>query len=433
MSKRICQGCGSELDEDSLFCPSCGREVAIRKCQACGEPIPDGSNFCPGCGKEISAHVCESCGAPIPEGSRLCPNCEEKARREVEAAREKARQEEEAVHKSQEAALLAQKEAEAIAREKARQEAEAAREKAKQEQEAARKAQEDALLARREAEAAREQARQEKEEAKERTSPPVVEKERLSQASSASHSHSLRKWLFIAGGIVLILALAGILYFYVFNKPNPEQDDTTTDTTEITDTTDTTDTTEITGTTDTTETTDTTATSQTLSEVLARTAEIVSVRYDTQVTRPGTSSFTMRTWVENNKVKIRKPEEGEIVIILIDNDAQTVYRFVPSQNTATRMPYPSPARTAIEDAESILNYNPEFTGTETIDGKSCLVIEYLVSGAPTKMWLWQDYGLPLRVETTVPAGIAIVETSNIDFAHIPDSTFELPAGVQIIQ
>ncbi len=87
----------------------------------------------------------------------------------------------------------------------------------------------------------------------------------------------------------------------------------------------------------------------------------------------------------------------------------------------------------MQDAESITNYNPKVVGTETIDGKACLVVEYSVSGAPTKMWLWQDYGFPLRVETKVPAGIKVVESSNIDFADIPDSMFELPPGVQVIR
>ena len=104
-----------------------------------------------------------------------------------------------------------------------------------------------------------------------------------------------------------------------------------------------------------------------------------------------------------------------------------------AQNTATKMPYPPPTKTAMQDAESITNYNPKVVGTATIDGKDCLVVEYIVNGEPTKMWLWQDYGFPLRVETTVPAGINIVESRNIDFTDIPDSVFELPQGVQLIK
>jgi outer membrane lipoprotein-sorting protein len=211
----------------------------------------------------------------------------------------------------------------------------------------------------------------------------------------------------------------------------------TTETTEPDTTTETTTTSETNTTTETTTPSETTTTTQTpsvtLAEVLARTAEIVSVKYDTLVTRPRTPASTMTTWVKRNRMRMETVEQGEAVVILVDDDTQTVYRYVPAQNTATQTPYPPPTKTAMKDAESITDYNPSVVGTETMDGKVCLVVEYLESGAPTKMWLWQDYGLPLRVERTVPVGIVVVKSSNIDFADIPDSLFELPPGVHIIR
>ena len=52
------------------------------KCQYCGSEIPDNSSFCPNCGqKAVSPEngpekkFCDSCGAPLEPGRAFCPNC----------------------------------------------------------------------------------------------------------------------------------------------------------------------------------------------------------------------------------------------------------------------------------------------------------------------------------------------------------------------
>jgi len=49
------------------------------------------------------------------------------------------------------------------------------------------------------------------------------------------------------------------------------------------------------------------------------------------------------------------------------------------------------------------------------------------------MWLWTRHGWPIRTETVTAKGTSVVELKNIDFGNIPDSMFELPAGVQIME
>lgn len=52
------------------------------KCQYCGSEIPDNSSFCPNCGqKAVSPEngpekkFCDNCGAPLEPGRAFCPNC----------------------------------------------------------------------------------------------------------------------------------------------------------------------------------------------------------------------------------------------------------------------------------------------------------------------------------------------------------------------
>jgi outer membrane lipoprotein-sorting protein len=60
-------------------------------------------------------------------------------------------------------------------------------------------------------------------------------------------------------------------------------------------------------------------------------------------------------------------------------------------------------------------------------------VEYTVEGTATKMWIWEEYAFPIRVEVTTTEGKTTIEYKNIEFVDIPDSMFELPAGVEIIQ
>lgn len=49
-----CQYCGSEIPEDSVFCPECGRKrQGAALCPECGEPIEEGALFCAECGAQL--------------------------------------------------------------------------------------------------------------------------------------------------------------------------------------------------------------------------------------------------------------------------------------------------------------------------------------------------------------------------------------------
>ena len=122
--------------------------------------------------------------------------------------------------------------------------------------------------------------------------------------------------------------------------------------------------------------------------------------------------------------------EGEATVMLMDLDAQTMYMYMPSQGMAFKLTFEEP-ESAVEEAQSILGYNPVIIGTETLDGKVCLVVEYTVEGSTAKMWIWKDQGFPIRAEITTTEGTIIMEYANIEFVDIPDSMFELPEGVQI--
>ena len=173
-----------------------------------------------------------------------------------------------------------------------------------------------------------------------------------------------------------------------------------------------------------------------LAGILGLGANIPAVQYDQTTTIPGQPTVAWHVWMEGQKLRMEMSAEGQTMIYITDYSAMTVYMYYPAQNMAMEMDISTFGGAATDATEDIEQYDPTIIGTETLDGKACLVVTYDYSGqgtnATSKMWIWKDYGFAIRVETTVQGVTTIIETDNIVFGDIDDSMFELPEGVQII-
>jgi len=173
-----------------------------------------------------------------------------------------------------------------------------------------------------------------------------------------------------------------------------------------------------------------------LSEILGLGTSITSMKYDMVITAPGTpTTVTQHCWVKGNKMRIEMTEEGQTTILLIDCDTRTGYAYMPEQNMAYEAAFNPTIQSAVEEAQAIIDYDYNVIGTQTVDGKVCLVVEYTepTMQVTVKLWIWKEHGFTIRTEMTTAEGKFITEFKNIDFADIDDSMFELPAGVQIVQ
>lgn len=181
-------------------------------------------------------------------------------------------------------------------------------------------------------------------------------------------------------------------------------------------------------------TTTTTTNSKTLGDLLGLSSNTISIKYDLLVSGQGIPAITTKVWVKKNKMRTEITQQGTNVVNLIDNDAKTMYAYTPSQNLAIKLPFdPTQVpKSPADEARSMANSNAKVTGAETMDGKVCSVIEYTSAQGNVKTWIWQDKGIPIRMEVTSSTGKTIIEYKNIDFADIPDSMFELPTGVTIM-
>ncbi|KUG02538.1 hypothetical protein ASZ90_020170 [hydrocarbon metagenome] len=137
------------------------------------------------------------------------------------------------------------------------------------------------------------------------------------------------------------------------------------------------------------------------------------------------SNFRMDTNVQGagQATMLYKTNTNEAWIINLD------------QNTAMKLGLNDVETESVNPLEPMTAYAEDMynvVGKETIDGKKCTVIEVTDDNAYTKMWVWEEYGFPLKMEIIADENQINYEYKNVSFDKIPDSMFEVPAGVQIM-
>jgi len=112
-----------------------------------------------------------------------------------------------------------------------------------------------------------------------------------------------------------------------------------------------------------------------------------------------------------------------------------MYLYQPQQKMATKLPYDDEDgqfSNPLDEQEEVDEENAVYVGKEKIDGKNCLVYEMTAEDAKSKMWVWEDNGMPLRIESESEGEKVVVEYSNVKVGDIDDNMFKLPAGTQIM-
>ncbi len=143
------------------------------------------------------------------------------------------------------------------------------------------------------------------------------------------------------------------------------------------------------------------------------------------MTGGGMESQTSKVWLKGNKMKVETVVEGERMITILDDDAHTMKMYYESSDMVMVMTY-EPQDSALDETEGITEYNPVILGTETYDGKVCTVVQYTIEGTVTKMWIWKQYGFPIKIEATSSDGTYVIEYKNIVFNSVSDDVFVLP-------
>lgn len=181
------------------------------------------------------------------------------------------------------------------------------------------------------------------------------------------------------------------------------------------------------------------AKAESISDIFAKAEKVDGMSYDYTVTA---NDMTMngKVWMQGKKMKTESTMGSENVISYFDGDTNTVIIYNPAQKTAMKMSageaeeQNAVSDTPIDYTSDIDETNVKELETVVYEGVKCRLVEVSEkeSNTVTKMWIREDYGIPMRIESTDPTGEKFVmEYKNLKVGSIAADVFQLPAGVEV--
>ncbi len=165
-------------------------------------------------------------------------------------------------------------------------------------------------------------------------------------------------------------------------------------------------------------------------------ASAFSVTYD-QKTTQGREVTQGKVSLKNELFRMEMTSHGQAMIIL--HNASGTYTVMPSENMAMKMAQLQPGQGAVRGAANYAQYlkqqHAEKIGSETVDGHACDIYKYTdaETNELTTAWVWKEKMFPVKYEIEGKKSKTVVELSNIKLgAAVSDETFQLPAGVQVM-
>ena len=171
----------------------------------------------------------------------------------------------------------------------------------------------------------------------------------------------------------------------------------------------------------------TAATGNGLSDLIGKAASVSYYYCEVNMTS-GTDTSNMKEWIKTGnpaKMRMEVAAVGQTTDIIYDG--QNYYMYMPAANMAYQMSVASAQQYTSNsgNTSSLSQYNPVLVGPDTVNGMACTVYQYTVQGVSTKIWIWNQYGLPVKMVSDTTT----IVYSNYSFSAIDDSMFQLPAGV----
>lgn len=152
-------------------------------------------------------------------------------------------------------------------------------------------------------------------------------------------------------------------------------------------------------------------------------------------------SYTTQIWIMDEKMRSEGEWEGQMFVTI--QDEEHYYTLDPNTMTAMRFP--------IEESDTMMDdfddepridefavdedwENLSYEGEETLNGVQTYVIIDRSDEAEYKMWIHQEYGIPMRMESSgaSPEDDYVMEVTNLQVGEVSDEDFEIPDDYEIM-
>jgi len=168
-----------------------------------------------------------------------------------------------------------------------------------------------------------------------------------------------------------------------------------------------------------------------IQDILAKAKTIVSVKYILTIVN-GNRTINWTVWEKPPFMKING-SMGPVFQVFIKRP-DGIYTEITGTHKFIKINGTFPEKSLINQSDVLLsNMTFRIVGNETIDGTTTTVLQYATSqsggSTTTKVWIWNDKGIPIKTQVTVQMGeMTIVTTTvmkNFDFSDIPISEFSV--------
>jgi outer membrane lipoprotein-sorting protein len=173
-----------------------------------------------------------------------------------------------------------------------------------------------------------------------------------------------------------------------------------------------------------------------VAELFAKGRQVSGMSYEYILT---TASGEMKgkVWLQGSRVKTDAVVAGQRMISFFDGETNTIVTYYPDQNKAVKLSADRQPKTVLTPGEYTGGVDPgkaKVLETVVYDGVRCRVVAVPGAGdqEEVRLWVREDYGLPVRVEvTSASGGKTVMEYKNLQVGPLPPDTFNLPPGVEV--
>jgi outer membrane lipoprotein-sorting protein len=176
-------------------------------------------------------------------------------------------------------------------------------------------------------------------------------------------------------------------------------------------------------------------TEESVTEILARGKNIDGLHFEFIMTGAQVK-VEGKTWVQDKFLRNDMVADGQVISSIVDLEQGVAYTYMPEQKMAMKInigavdtdTFQVPTAYTENISPNILNV----VETVTYDGRKCKVVSYAQGQEEVKMWLAEDYGIPVRLEITAGGEKTVIEYKNLKVGPIAPDVFKIPQGTQII-
>jgi outer membrane lipoprotein-sorting protein len=174
-----------------------------------------------------------------------------------------------------------------------------------------------------------------------------------------------------------------------------------------------------------------------LLELFKKAGEIDQLYYEVKTSVGREELYKGKTWMKGSMVRNEIDFNGDIIVFIYDIETGVGYSYNPAEKTGMRTEFASGVtegqRGPTSYTEEVASCNYRVEGTETRDGHKCKVVVLLddQGAEESRLWISEQYGIPVRVEGTTEEGFLVLEYKNLNTGPISDDVFKVPEDVEI--